>query len=192
MSEHSPEVLNEIESLIKKNSFEIHFQPILAPSEGRIVSVEALCRFEAGLLARHRLSVAEVVRLFEQKGVAADFDLAVIDRTLTLLRDLRDRTGLTLPVSVNLCASSLGAPQFVTRLKRQLLKHGMEPARLQLEISEAALVDREVYQAVIPRLVEAGVGCAIDNFISGHTDFGMLTSPPVSYTHLTLPTKRIV
>lgn len=180
MTQQDPALLRSIRTAVEKNRFEMYFQPVVAPSEHRIVALEALCRFDTAMLEEHRLTVGQAIRLIERERMSESFDLAVIDQTLATVQEFRKKHGLDLPVSINLCADTLASRNFVSQLKRRLLATGMEAGRLKLEIAEAALGAADAYRDVIPRLADAGIACVIDDFISGYADFGMLTTPHIS------------
>jgi EAL domain-containing protein (putative c-di-GMP-specific phosphodiesterase class I) len=83
-------------------------------------------------------------------------------------------------VSVNLSGRDLLDFELADEVERLLRKHGLDAARLELEITEnTILIDPERVRAVLPRLRELGVTLAIDDFGTGFSSLGQLKRLPV-------------
>ncbi len=85
-----------------------------------------------------------------------------------------------LRLAVNLSTKDLQDPQFDQHLRRLLLEHGVEPARLTLEITESGLMEPgEDPITLLHRLKSVGVRLAIDDFGTGHSALAYLQRLPV-------------
>ena len=74
------------------------------------------------------------------------------------------------PLSVNLAGAQLGQPQLIERLEQLLEQSGLEPSRLQLEITESFIMNQtEEALAVLHGLKRLGVQLAIDDFGTGYS-----------------------
>ena len=86
-------------------------------------------------------------------------------------------------VEVNISAASLGTPELLPFIRRELHESGADPANLVFEITETALMkDIEVGEAFAHALADLGCGLALDDFGTGFGSFTYLKKLPV--THL--------
>ncbi|HIZ50516.1 MAG TPA: EAL domain-containing protein, partial [Candidatus Pseudomonas excrementavium] len=84
-------------------------------------------------------------------------------------------------VAVNVSALQLSQPQFSEMVLRQLAEAGVEPWRMELEITETAILERESLAiASLEKLRAVGVGVSLDDFGKGYAGFAHLQSLPVS------------
>jgi EAL domain-containing protein (putative c-di-GMP-specific phosphodiesterase class I) len=90
------------------------------------------------------------------------------------------REGLDLGVGFNVAPRQLQSPGFVDRLAATVARHGADPRRLTVEITEsAAMGDPATTEAVLRALDELGPLVAIDDFGAGHSSLGRLRELPV-------------
>lgn len=84
------------------------------------------------------------------------------------------------PLSVNLAGAQLGQPQLIERLEQLLEQSGLEPSRLQLEITESFIMNQtEEALAVLHGLKRLGVQLAIDDFGTGYSSLSYLKRLPL-------------
>ena len=84
------------------------------------------------------------------------------------------------PLSFNLSPSQLGNSDLPRRLLSILARHGLEGARLQVEITErAVLADLKVARRTVEELAAAGVRIALDDFGAGTSSLVLLSELPV-------------
>lgn len=110
----------------------------------------------------------------ERLAMMADFDRWVIS---TLLRD-HGKAIMAVPdlrVSVNLSANSLSEPGFATALEDLFAKTGFDPRRLELEITETAMINNFIAaERLVERARAAGCRISLDDFGSGVSSFAYL------------------
>jgi EAL domain-containing protein (putative c-di-GMP-specific phosphodiesterase class I) len=141
-------------------------------ADGRLVRAEALARWtsaELGPVPPDRfIAVAEQAGLIVELGRRL---LQLVCQDLALHPDLR--------VSVNISPLQLMAPDFVTSLMAELDRHGVSPDRVEVELTEAVLVDDAALAAErLSELHAAGFSTALDDFGTGHSSIGYLGSMP--------------
>lgn len=111
---------------------------------------------------------------------------AVLDATVLELacREVRE-SGLDVALHVNIGAARLGNTAFEEQVAQTLARHGMEPGRLVLEITETVpIVDLSKGAAAIRRLGTLGVKVAIDDFGTGFNSLNYLHTLPVDVVKL--------
>ena len=92
-----------------------------------------------------------------------------------------ERAGLGLDVAVNLSARSLHDPQLTERITDLLSAHDVSPQRLQLEVTESAVMTDPARAAeILAHLGALGVGVSIDDFGTGYSSLTYLRKLPVS------------
>ena len=158
----------------------MHYQPTIDLSTGRIAGVEALLRWEhpeRGLLLPHDfLAVAEETGLLVWVGA-----WVLNEVTTQLTRWDAVRVGRSpLFVSVNLSARQLDHPDLVGEIGAVLAATGVDPGRIDLEISESVVMkDPASTLATLADLKALGVKLAVDDFGTGYSSLAQLRRFPV-------------
>ncbi len=146
----------------------VAYQPLVDTKGRNFVRAEALARWtspELGVVPPDRfIAVAERAGLIVELG----------RRLLRLVcSDLVAHPALE--VSVNISALQLMAPDFVSDLIDTLHTHGIDPARIEVELTETIVVDDpDLAARRIRELHEAGLSTALDDFGTGYSSIGTL------------------
>jgi diguanylate cyclase (GGDEF)-like protein/PAS domain S-box-containing protein len=172
------ESLAHIRNALRNNEFELFYQPKVNMTNGRVIGVEALIRWqhsEQGLLAP-----AAFLPLIENHPLSLEVGEWVIETALAQMSRWRDH-GLIFPVSVNISAFQLKQGNFVTRLHSLLLAHpDIPPDCLELEVLEtSALGDIGHASGVINSCQALGVRFSLDDFGTGYSSLTYLRHLPV-------------
>jgi predicted signal transduction protein with EAL and GGDEF domain len=177
---YSPErltLLADLRRAIDNDELVVQYQPQATFGDGRIVSVEALVRWDHpqhGLLPP-----IAFIPLAEHTGLIRPLTRYVLDAALRQLREWLD-DGLDLRVAVNVSGRDLLDLELPDEVAAGLERHGVDPRRLELEISEnTILTDPTRARAVLLRLSELGVRTSIDDFGAGYSSLGYLKRLPI-------------
>jgi len=158
--------------------FHLCYQPIVDAQTLRLQAFEALLRWQEPQLGA--LSPAVFIPVAERSRLILQIDRYVLGRVLAQLGQWRAAGQSLLPVSVNLSARELKSEDFVIRLRGLLERSDIDPALLQLEITERALIDDFGLAARHLREASAlGVSFALDDFGTGHSSFSHLRQLPI-------------
>lgn len=169
---------------LTRGEFFLDYQPILDLATERTVAVEALVRWrhpEYGVL-----SPASFVELAEDNGHIGALTEFVLEQAC---RDHpsgeSDRSPL---VSVNISAADMAEPGWLDRVRTVIAATGIEPANLQLELTESAFMDtvRRPVRA-LHELADSGVRLAIDDFGTGYSNLAYLSRLPLHTIKLAGP-----
>lgn len=152
------------------------FQPRIDLSTGNCAGAEALLRWNhPGLGA---VSPAEFIPVIEHSPHAQAMTAFVLDRALAQARrwgDAEDR----LVMSVNISAANLHEPGFASGVTAALRRHGLAPERLELELTESAIMqDADRARRQLDTLAAAGIRLAIDDFGTGYSSLAYLQDLP--------------
>jgi diguanylate cyclase (GGDEF)-like protein len=155
----------------------LHYQPKVRVSDGRVVGVEALVRWDhptRGLLPPDRF-----LPLAERTAVMRQVTQVVLDQALAQVAAWR-REGLVSSVAVNVSLHDLADDQLARTVLARLARHDLPPDALLLEITEEALVaDPSRALGTLDELHRAGVGLSLDDFGTGHASLTRLKRVPV-------------
>ncbi|HEY0640712.1 MAG TPA: EAL domain-containing protein [Pseudonocardiaceae bacterium] len=164
---------------LERGEFRLDYQPLVRLRDGVVVGVEALIRWhhpELGTLAPN-----EFIALAEETGTIVPLGRWVLTEACRQAREWYDLLGDRAPfVSVNLAVRQLGDPGLVDDVRRILDEAGLAPGRLQLELTESAVMT-QVDEALgaLRALADMGVRIAIDDFGTGYSNLAYLRRLPV-------------
>ncbi|CDN46639.1 MULTISPECIES: putative bifunctional diguanylate cyclase/phosphodiesterase [Neorhizobium] len=158
-----------LRNAIIADAVDVHFQPIVRISDGGVVGFEALARWIDADLGF--VSPAVFVPLAEERG----FIDALSE---TLLRKAAE-AALSWPrelfLSFNLSSAQLMDPGTTETILATLARVGLDPYRLELEITETAVMtSADTAQRIITDLRQQGVRISLDDFGTGQSSLGRL------------------
>jgi diguanylate cyclase (GGDEF)-like protein len=170
-------LLGDLRRALAGGELQLHYQPKVSFSGGQVVGFEGLVRWNHA--TRGPVNPEEFVQLAEQTGLMSTLTTYVVERALAQA-SVWWRSGLSVPVAVNVSMRDIHAPGFVASIQEGLEKHGVPAAALQLEITERVLLqDPQRAKATLERLDALGVNLSLDDFGTGYSSLVLLRSVPV-------------
>ena len=165
---------NDLGQALDRQELQLRYQPIVSARTGRIVSAEALLRWQPP--GSDLIGPAEFIPLAEEMGLIGPFGEWVL-RQACLQNAAWRRSGLPpLTVAVNLSARQLQREQFPQDLRRILSETKLDPRLLQLELTESALMDGlGMAPRTLGKLEAMGIRISIDDFGTGYSSLSYLT-----------------
>jgi EAL domain-containing protein (putative c-di-GMP-specific phosphodiesterase class I) len=161
-------IRRELPRAISADSFDVHYQPIVASAGGRVTGVEALLRWTHP--DRGPISPALFVPVAEQMGLMDELGGFVLRRAVEDAKRWPD-----VYMSVNLSPLQVRDRGIVQLVREVLHEAAVAPSRLLLEITEGVLIDNpEQMLRRIEELRAIGVRIALDDFGSGYSSLGYL------------------
>jgi len=152
------------------------YQPRIELATGRCIGAEALLRWRHPRLGG--VSPAEFIPIIEQTSLARPTTQWVLDAAMDQLASW-DRAGIAPVLSVNISATNLGETDLVDRIQQSLLERDLQPGRLEIELTESAIMDQpDQALAILRDLAAAGICLAIDDFGTGHSSLAYLQRLP--------------
>lgn len=153
--------------------FKVQYQPLVDVKTGMVTGFEALLRWQHP--QRGLISPAEFVPIAEEIGVIGMLGQLVLARAC--------REAKTWPhplrVAVNVSALQFNDEHLVESVLAVLSETGLEPSRLELEITEGALLrSNQRTVAVLHQLRATGVRIALDDFGTGYSSLSYLLTFP--------------
>jgi diguanylate cyclase (GGDEF)-like protein/PAS domain S-box-containing protein len=173
------EVERELRHALDRNELELHYQPVIALSNGEIVGLEALVRWnhpERGLL-----DPGEFVSIAEDSGLIEPIGRWVQEtacRQALGWHELRPDQR-PLDVAVNLSARQVAHRDLADSVREILTRTGLDPVHLRLEVTESVLVEESASAtATLEALSEIGVRLVLDDFGTGYSSLAYLNRFP--------------
>lgn len=164
---------NDLRLAAEQNQFRLHYQPQQGVNGEGVTGFEALIRWKHPL--RGEVSPAIFIPIAEESGTILEIGNWVLREACreaaTWERPLR--------IAVNVSAVQLYEPDFVKGVHAVLLETGLSPRRLEIEITETALVrDLNRALAALRQVKALGVGIAMDDFGTGYSSLSNLRAFP--------------
>ena len=158
---------------IEDDLLDLHYQPQALLGSGEIVGFEALVRWNDE--KRGFVNPAEFVQLAEETGQILTLGRWVIERACREAVNWPDDTR----ISVNVSPAQFRQGNIILTIENALKATGLDPRRLEIEITEGVLIDDESRAlTLLRRLKELGVGLAIDDFGTGYASLNYLRAFP--------------
>ena len=172
-------LLGELHQAIENSELVFFYQPVADLSTGRIMSAEALVRWEH---PKHGLIPPdEFVPLAEPTGLIEPLTAYALDHALGQCRAWLD-DGHQISVAVNVSVRNLYEASFAAEVTRHLAIARVPPELLTLEITEGTVMaDPARVATVLDELHTMGVRIAIDDFGTGYSSLAHLKRLPVDY-----------
>ncbi|MGQ7296602.1 putative bifunctional diguanylate cyclase/phosphodiesterase [Quadrisphaera sp. KR29] len=152
----------------------LHYQPVVAAADGRVLGYEALLRWQRpghGLLGPDAF-----IPVAERTSLVCDLDRWVLGTaTRQLASWVADGSAeASTTVAVNISGRHLVDPSLVDDVEAALAASGLPASSLVLELTETVLVSRPLAGSQLDRLRALGVGVSIDDFGTGYTSISQL------------------
>ncbi|MFN8620233.1 MAG: EAL domain-containing protein [Chloroflexota bacterium] len=168
---------SELAGASARGELSVVYQPIVDLAAGRVTGMEALMRWNHPI--RGAVPPAEFIPLAEQSGAIVELGRWVLDEACSHLAGLGDEAA-GMSVSVNVSGRQLGDDGLVDHVRAALLRTGLEPRRLVLEMTESVMIrDLDSGLRTLTRLRALGVRLAIDDFGTGYSSLSYLARLPV-------------
>lgn len=172
------ELETALRDAVRKQAFEVFYQPKISLSDGRICGVEALLRWPRP--GGEAVSPAVFVPVLESLGLISRVGQWVIDRVCSQIAHWQS-TGLgAVEVAVNVSALQISEGDLIDDIQRSLKAHQLEPQWLEVELTEGSLMENTPHTiASLLTLRDIGVKISIDDFGTGYSSLAYLSRFPI-------------
>jgi diguanylate cyclase (GGDEF)-like protein len=164
----------DLRSAVEAKALRVVYQPIVAMETMRIASCEALCRWDHPDLGP--ISPAVFIPLAEEMGIIAEISTFVLEAACFECAKWPAPTS----VSVNLSAKDFRNSDVVGKVRNALASSSLAPERLEIEVTETALLDDKLAtRDIIEQIRALGVRIALDDFGTGYSSLSYLHKLPL-------------
>jgi diguanylate cyclase (GGDEF)-like protein/PAS domain S-box-containing protein len=166
-----------LRSAIPAGELLVHYQPVVALAEQRVVGAEALIRWERpgyGLIMP-----GQFIPLAEDTGLITELWRYLLGEALGRTAHWQRQAHAPLSMALNLSARQLDDPNTVDRFAVPLAVSGVDPADVVVEVTEtAAVADPDKMHEILSALRLLHVRVALDDFGTGYSSLAYLERTP--------------
>jgi EAL domain-containing protein (putative c-di-GMP-specific phosphodiesterase class I) len=174
----------EMETLLRRglanDEFHVHYQPVVALSDYRVVGFEALLRWNPE--GHPVIPPAEFIPVAEESGLIIAMGEWALRTACRQLRVWQERFPSQTPLwmSVNLSTIQFMQPNLGQNILKMLQETGLPPTSLRLEITESHFMENpQLAVKMLQALVDQGVKISIDDFGTGYSSLSLLHQYPI-------------
>ena len=172
------DVENHMKDALKRQEFQVYYQPKVDLSTDRIACAEALVRWQLpdGTL----IPPDKFIPVFEQKFMIGELDQYVFETVCRHLRQRLDQGQRVETVSVNVSRLQFYDQDFVQRYVAIRDRYQVPPELLEIEFTESIVMDSaQLMLKIVRDLKQAGFSCSIDDFGKGYSSLSLLKDLPI-------------
>ncbi|MBN8201541.1 EAL domain-containing protein [Bacillus sp. NTK034] len=163
----------DMRKAIQHDEFFLEYQPRVDTKTGKIVSAEALLRWNHPEWGR--VSPLEFIPVAEESGLIINIGEYVIRKVCRQLYSWKEKGFTVVPISVNISPLSFLKNSLVPTIMEALEENHLDAALLEIELTESSLINySENVIAVLKELGELGVKIALDDFGTGYSSITQL------------------
>ena len=164
---------HDLREALVSGQFMLNYQPVVDLDKDMVTSCEALIRWQSP--TRGKVSPADFIPFAEEVGLMPEIGDWVLDTACREATTWPDN----MKVAVNLSAVQFRLPDLVARVEAALAATGLSPERLELEVTETAMIgEMEAAICVLQQLRALGITVALDDFGTGYSSLSFLRTLP--------------
>ncbi|MCM3173141.1 EAL domain-containing protein [Paenibacillus sp. MER 99-2] len=168
---------NDLRKALDRGQFYLMYQPQVNLESGLVVGMEALVRWQHP--QRGSISPAEFIPLAEESGLIVPLGEWVLRQACKQNKIWQEAGYRKLCVSVNLSMRQFRHSHLLDNISGILNETGLEPAWLELEITESMTFDKDRAFEQLRKIKEIGVHISIDDFGTGYSSLHYLKDLPI-------------
>lgn len=164
----------QLRNALKKQEFQLHYQPLIDITSGRIIGAEALLRWQHP--EQGAISPAKFIPLAESSGLIIPIGEWVLNEACRQAQAWREIHHFPpMLIAVNLSALQFKRGNLLETVTGALERSGLPASQLELELTESILLqDMETVMKTLGSLKAIGVKLSIDDFGTGYSSLSYL------------------
>ncbi|MBV6715114.1 putative bifunctional diguanylate cyclase/phosphodiesterase [Paenibacillus chitinolyticus] len=171
------QIQRDLETASAKNELVLFYQPIMALKTGKLTAMEALIRWNHPRLGY--IPPSDFIPVAEDCGLILSVGIWVLQTACRQAKKWQASGAAPFKVAVNVSTKQLQQPFFAEHVLSIMKEVELEPAWLELEITESVLLDDvHAIKECLLKLKEAGICISIDDFGTGYTSLNYLREYP--------------
>ena len=178
----SLQYLDGMKQALMRREFSLFYQPRVSADGRRLLALEALLRWSSPEMGM--VPPATFIPLAEESGQIVEIGDWVFEQACQQLVAWQQGPLAQCKLSVNVSARQLRTPGFVDHCADQLRRSGVEPSRIELEITEGVLIDSQLAGDALGALRALGLGISLDDFGTGYCSLSYLLRFPITAVKL--------
>ncbi|NBW76318.1 MAG: EAL domain-containing protein [Sphingomonadaceae bacterium] len=172
-AERRKQIEDDLRDALASDQMRVVYQPIVDATENKVVSLEALARWDHPELGE--ISPGIFIPIAEEANLIGQLGDWVLKQACS---DASEWPG-SVRVSVNVSAAQFGNHGFPALVAQALAYSGLPPERLELELTESVFLgDKSATEEMFTALKMLGVRLALDDFGTGYSSLSYLQHAP--------------
>lgn len=173
------ELQSAIEIGLREQEFSVHMQPKVDMESGRIISFEALARWNSSKLGW--VSPVEFIEATEKAGKIEQLEAVIIRKVLKWISCRIEHSETVYKVAINISPTHFYSAKFVGEMLGMLEEYSVPASSIVIELTESiSLEDMQKAKDIMLELKKAGIECSIDDFGMGYSSLSYLHELPIS------------
>ena len=170
---HRHQIEEDLRDALDRGEIEMKYQPIVNAGNHKVVCVEALMRWTHS--TKGSISPADFIPVAEEVGIIRELGEWAIAEVCNQVAQWRE----DINAAINVSAVQFASDDLVDIVKKALGSSGVDPARIELEITESVFVgDIDRAQRIFRELKGLGVKLSLDDFGTGYSSLSYLRDAP--------------
>lgn len=170
-------IAQKLNKALERNEFFLNFQPIISVYNGDIHGFEVLIRWESEELGY--VPPPAFVQIAEETGAIEAIGTWIFETACRYLKHMNEYNKEII-MSINVSPIQLKNPGFLDKIVRTIEVFGLDPANIQVEITETSFVDIiDGGPEIIQKIADMGISIALDDFGTGYSSFSYLKDMPI-------------
>ncbi|WP_440896424.1 sensor domain-containing protein [Amphibacillus sp. Q70] len=170
----------DIRKALKREEFNLHYQPKLNVITGEVIGLEALIRWNHPV--KGPISPATFIPIAEESGIITQIGEWVIREACQQHMTWVEEGFDPIRIAVNVSAIELQRFDFAKQVAQIIKETQMDPSYLEIEITENSIMENtEDCIQTMNTLRQMGISLSIDDFGTGYSSFGYLRKFPINY-----------
>ncbi|MBQ7784214.1 MAG: EAL domain-containing protein [Oscillospiraceae bacterium] len=170
-------IAQKLNNALANNELFLMFQPIITVSNCDIHGFEVLVRWESEELGY--VQPFTFIQVAEETGAIVEIGTWIFETACRYLKRMNEYNE-NIIMSINVSPVQLKKKDFLEKVARTIDVFQINPANIQIEITETSLVDfMDGHNDIIQRIAEMGIALALDDFGTVYSSFGYLKDMPV-------------
>ena len=172
-----------MEAALENGEFKVYYQPKHETITGKIVGAEALVRWihpEYGFM-----SPGQFIPLFEKNGFITKLDNFILEQVCKDIKRWKEKGYTFVPVSVNVSRRDFLEEGCIDKQIQIIDSYGIDHAYVHMEVTESLYSENtEIIISQLKKVQELGFMIEMDDFGSGYSSLGLLSSFPLNILKL--------
>ncbi len=170
-------IAQKLNKALENHEMFLNFQPIISVQNGDIHGFEVLVRWESEELGY--VSPFTFVQVAEETGAINEIGTWIFETACRYLKRMNEYNK-DIIMSINVSPVQLKKSDFLSKVARTIDVFQINPANIQIEITETCLVDFiDGNNNIIQQIADMGISLALDDFGTGYSSFGYLKDMPI-------------